>query len=166
METSFYEHLAKQGDAVAKSQVEATKVLLYLAGQFTDVGAFLEQAALSSEADEVDEKGEAVLIMTVHASKGLEFPVVFVPALEEGVFPDLRLGGRYLSELCLDTDQRAELEEERRLAYVAITRAKEQLLLSFAGERYRYGILQYPTASRFLSELGAPFTALARRAVI
>ena len=160
-ETSFYDHLAKQGDDVAKSQVEAAEVLLYLAGQHKDVGAFLEQAALFSETDEVDEKGEAVLIMTVHASKGLEFPVVFVPALEEGVFPDLRLGGRYLSELCLDIEQRAELEEERRLAYVAITRAKEHLFLSCAGERYRYAVPQYPEESRFLSELGAPFTALA-----
>ena len=160
-ETSFYEHLAKQGDDVAKSQGEAAETLLDLARRFKDVGAFLEQAALSSETDEVDEKGATVLIMTVHASKGLEFPVVFVPALEEGVFPDLRLGGGPLDELCLDTDQRAELEEERRLAYVAITRAKEHLLLSFAGERYRYGTLQYPTASRFLSELGAPFATLA-----
>ena len=166
VETSFYEHLAKQGDDVAKSQVEAAETLLDLARRFKDVGAFLEQAALSSETDEVDEKGAAVLIMTVHASKGLEFPVVFVPALEEGVFPDLRLGGGPLDDLCLDTDQRAELEEERRLAYVAITRAKERLFLSCAAERYRFGIPQYPKESRFLSELAAPFAAPARRAVI
>ncbi|MHB1509122.1 MAG: ATP-dependent helicase [Acidimicrobiales bacterium] len=153
-ETSFRDHLAKQGDDIATSQVEATETLLDLARRFKDVETFLEQAALSSETDEVDEKGAAVLIMTVHASKGLEFPVVFVPALEEGIFPDLREGGAVLDEGDLDAEQRAELEEERRLAYVAITRAKERLVLSFAAERYRYGMPQYPLPSRFLSELG------------
>ena len=150
----FYDHLAKLGDDVAESQIEATETLIELAGRQASIEAFLEQASLSSETDEVDEADGRVLIMTVHAAKGLEFPVVFVPALEEGVFPGLRLSTPEEAG-ALDAAQRAEVEEERRLAYVAITRAKERLVLSWATDRRRYGSSEQHKPSRFLAELPA-----------
>jgi DNA helicase-2/ATP-dependent DNA helicase PcrA len=150
----FYDHLAKLGDDVAESQIDAAETLIDLAGRQTSIESFLEQALLSSETDEVDETEGRVLIMTVHAAKGLEFPVVFVPALEEGVFPGLRLSTPEEAG-ALDAVQRAEVEEERRLAYVAITRAKERLVLSWAAERRRYGSSEKHEPSRFLAELPA-----------
>ena len=80
--------------------------------------------------------------MTLHAAKGLEFPVVFIVGLEEGLFPSLR------------SDDEAAIEEERRLAYVGMTRAKEQLFLTFASSRYSMGQRNYNLPSRFLTELG------------
>lgn len=147
----FYDHLAKLGDDVAESQIDAAETLIELAGRQASIESFLEQASLSMESDEVDETEGRVLIMTVHAAKGLEFPVVFVPALEEGVFPGLRLSTP--EETGVGAAQRAEVEEERRLAYVAITRAKERLALTWSTERRRYGSSEKHEPSRFLSEL-------------
>ena len=102
---------------------------------------FLSTVALSSEQDSLKEE-ERVVLMTVHASKGLEFPVVFVAGLEEGLFPHAR-----------STDTSSEVEEERRLFYVAITRAKKLLTLSYAKERRLFGSRRFTTPSRFLSEI-------------
>ncbi|MHB1762655.1 MAG: ATP-dependent helicase [Acidimicrobiales bacterium] len=148
----FYDHLAKLGDDVAETQIEAVETIIEMAGRHNSVEAFLELTSLSSETDELDEEDRRVLIMTVHAAKGLEFPIVFVPSLEEGVFPGLRLSSPGTIGP-LDHEQLAELEEERRLAYVAITRAQERLVLSWALERRRFAVPEVHQPSRFLSEL-------------
>jgi DNA helicase-2/ATP-dependent DNA helicase PcrA len=103
----------------------------------------LEQVALVADTDDLDGDNRVVL-MTLHAAKGLEFPVVFLVGCEEGVFPHNRA--------LLDPH---ELEEERRLAYVGITRAREQLFVSHAWQRMLFGQTQYNPPSRFLSEVPA-----------
>lgn len=103
---------------------------------------FLESTTLSSDNDEIG-SGGAVTIATVHGVKGLEFKVVFIVGLEEGIFPISRA-----------FNSKAELEEERRLMYVALTRAEEQLYLTFATKRYLYRESQYQMISRFCKELG------------
>ena len=103
---------------------------------------FLEEVSLVSDVDLADFSHNAVTLMTLHAAKGLEFPVVFISGLEEGLFP--------LSNSALD---KKEMEEERRLMYVGITRAKQELYLSYALMRYRYGEMTYSVKSRFLDEL-------------
>ena len=105
---------------------------------------FLEEVSLVSEVDMADFGHNAVTLMTLHAAKGLEFPVVFVTGLEEGLFP--------LSESAID---RKELEEERRLMYVGMTRAMRRLYLLYAVTRYRFGVLTYSVKSRFLDEIGS-----------
>lgn len=107
-----------------------------------DLGAYLQQIALLTDPNDNEKEGDVVKLMTIHAAKGLEFPVVFVGGLEETIFP---------SGMSINT--REELEEERRLFYVAITRAKELLYLSFANARYRFGQLQQNEPSRFIQEI-------------
>ncbi|MBP6024442.1 ATP-dependent helicase [Ferruginibacter sp.] len=106
------------------------------------LGGYLQQIVLLTDAD--DDKGESdvVKLMTIHAAKGLEFPVVFVGGLEETLFPN-----------AMSINKREELEEERRLFYVAITRAKHKLWLTYANARYRFGQLQQNDSSRFLEEI-------------
>ncbi len=103
---------------------------------------FLADLALVSDQDDVDEQAPAVTLMTLHAAKGLEFPVVFLVGMEEGIFP--------LSRAILEDD---ELEEERRLAYVGITRAKKKLYLTNAFSRLLYGRIQQNQPSRFVEEI-------------
>jgi DNA helicase-2/ATP-dependent DNA helicase PcrA len=103
---------------------------------------FLQEVSLVSDVDQAEFGRNAVTLMTLHAAKGLEFPVVFVTGLEEGLFP---LSGA--------ANDRADLEEERRLMYVGMTRARQKLHLSWAITRYRYGELSYSTRSRFLDEI-------------
>jgi DNA helicase-2/ATP-dependent DNA helicase PcrA len=108
-----------------------------------DLEGFLAGAALASDADSKDTAADRVTLMTLHASKGLEFPVVFLVGLEQGLFPSYR-----------SLDDPAALEEERRLCYVGITRAKERLFLSHASERRLWGGMREPAVpSVFLSEL-------------
>ncbi|HHV63934.1 MAG TPA: DNA helicase PcrA [Peptococcaceae bacterium] len=108
----------------------------------TLLGGFLEQVALVADIDNYDESEDAVKLMTMHSAKGLEFPVVFAVGLEDGIFPSSRsLFEHYL------------LEEERRLCYVTITRAKEKLFLSYAEQRMLYGRLERSVPSRFLKEI-------------
>lgn len=107
-----------------------------------DLGQFLEMITLSSDTDEIGQEG-AVTIATVHSVKGLEFKVVFIVGLEEGVFPISRA-----------FNSTGELEEERRLMYVAITRAEEKLFMSYCTKRYLYNSSQYQMPSRFCRELG------------
>ena len=103
---------------------------------------FLETTALVSDVDEWDEGGGAVTLMTLHTAKGLEFPVVFIVGLEDGVFPHMRTLG-----------DPAEMEEERRLAYVGITRAQDRLYLTSAWSRMLYGGTNYNPPSRFVAEI-------------
>ncbi|MEN9570161.1 MAG: hypothetical protein RL172_1392 [Bacteroidota bacterium] len=110
------------------------------------LGAFLQQVSLYTDADNTKEDADSVKLMTIHAAKGLEFSCVFVGGLEETLFP---------SGLSINT--REELEEERRLFYVAVTRAKKKLWLTYANARYRFGQLQQNEPSRFLDEIPAAF---------
>ncbi len=103
---------------------------------------FLAEVSLIAGVDQYDEKAHAVTLMTIHSSKGLEFPVVFVTGLEEDIFP---LSQRF--------DQDSKIEEERRLFYVAVTRAKVKVYLSYARSRYRFGEVAYQSKSRFLDEV-------------
>ena len=107
------------------------------------LSGFLEEIALVADIDNYDTEADAVVLMTIHSAKGLEFPVVFLPGMEDGIFPSLQ------SAMSPD-----ELEEERRLAYVAITRAKERLYIISAKERLLYGRTQYNMRSRFIDEIG------------
>lgn len=104
----------------------------------------LEEAALQSDQDELEEKQSAVSLMTVHASKGLEFDVVFVSGLEQGLFPAIR-----------QNDASRDEEEERRLFYVALTRARTRLFLSFAHERMKYGSREFAVPSEFIDDIDA-----------
>lgn len=101
---------------------------------------FLAEVSLVADVDRWDTQRNSVTLMTVHAAKGLEFPVVFVSGLEEGLFP-------------LSSKDQDELEEERRLFYVAITRAKKKVYLSYSKQRYRFGKISFQSPSRFLSEI-------------
>lgn len=102
----------------------------------------LEESALQSDQDELQERQEAVSLMTIHASKGLEFDAVFVTGLEQGLFPAIR-----------QNDATRDEEEERRLFYVALTRARKRLFLSFARERMKYGSREYATPSEFIDDI-------------
>jgi DNA helicase II / ATP-dependent DNA helicase PcrA len=107
------------------------------------LGGYLQQIVLLTDADQGDDKNQDVVkLMTIHAAKGLEFPVVFVGGLEETLFPN-----------AMAINSREELEEERRLFYVAITRAKAKLYLSYSNARYRFGQLQQNEPSRFIDEM-------------
>ncbi|MFN0083609.1 MAG: ATP-dependent helicase [Ferruginibacter sp.] len=106
------------------------------------LGGYLQQIVLLTDADNNKEETDVVKLMTIHAAKGLEFPVVFVGGLEETLFPN-----------AMSINTREELEEERRLFYVAITRAKHKLYLSYSNARYRFGQLQQNDPSRFLDEM-------------
>ncbi len=106
------------------------------------LGTYLQQIALVTDADDNKENTDVVKLMTIHAAKGLEFPVVFVGGLEETLFPN-----------AMSINTREELEEERRLFYVAITRARQHLYLSYSNARYRFGQLQQNEPSRFVEEI-------------
>jgi DNA helicase-2/ATP-dependent DNA helicase PcrA len=106
------------------------------------LGAYLQQITLLTDSDQKDPDADTVKLMTIHAAKGLEFPVVFVGGLEEGLFPN-----------AMSINTRDELEEERRLFYVAVTRAKGRLYLTYANTRYKFGQLQQADPSRFVDEI-------------
>jgi DNA helicase-2/ATP-dependent DNA helicase PcrA len=110
------------------------------------LGSYLQQITLLTDADNEKEDADSVKLMTIHAAKGLEFSCVFVGGLEETLFP---------SGMSINT--REELEEERRLFYVAITRAKKKLWLTYANARYRFGQLQQNEPSRFIDEMPAEY---------
>lgn len=103
---------------------------------------FLQEVSLVADIDTLDDRKNAVTLMTIHAAKGLEYPVVFITGLEEGLFPSMNS----ISNL-------EDLEEERRLFYVAVTRAKTKLYLSFANMRYRFGTPSYQMKSKFIKEI-------------
>lgn len=112
--------------------------------------AFLEEVALVADVDNYDEESNSVVLMTLHSAKGLEFPIVFMPGLEDGLFPS------YMSI----TDGEEKVEEERRLCYVGITRAREKLYILYADQRTMFGRTQANTPSRFISELPKELTNL------
>jgi DNA helicase-2/ATP-dependent DNA helicase PcrA len=134
--------LAAEGGVEAEGRLVNLAELVQAAGTHDTLDGFLEQAALSSDADQADPDGGRVTLMTLHGAKGLEFPLVFLVGMEEGIFPH--------SRALVDPD---ELEEERRLCYVGITRAREALCLSFAAVRSQWGSANYNSPSRFLAEI-------------
>jgi DNA helicase-2/ATP-dependent DNA helicase PcrA len=120
------------------------------------LSSFLQEIALLTDADEKDKtEGEFVSLMTVHAAKGLEFPHIFVVGLEENLFPSIQ-----------SLNNRADLEEERRLFYVAVTRAEKQLTLSYAEHRYRWGDLTLCEPSRFLDEIDMKYLEMPHKVSI
>ncbi|MDD3142278.1 MAG: 3'-5' exonuclease, partial [Lachnospiraceae bacterium] len=108
------------------------------------LSGFLEEVALVADIDSLDESKDYVVLMTLHSAKGLEFPHVYLSGLEDGVFP---------SYMCITADDPTEIEEERRLCYVGITRAREELVLTCAKRRMVHGETQYNKMSRFLKEI-------------
>jgi DNA helicase-2/ATP-dependent DNA helicase PcrA len=132
----------------AEGRIENLRELVGVAAEFESrdpearLADFLEQVSLVGEQDEYDDEASTVTLMTLHNAKGLEFPVVFVIGLEDGVFPHYRSMG-----------DSAQLEEERRLAYVGVTRARERLYLCHAWSRTLFGNTSYNPPSRFLGEI-------------
>jgi len=143
---SGYLDYLDDGTPQAEARVENVRELISVARDYDDVGlaGFLEEVALVSDVDSYDESADAVTLMTLHSAKGLEFPVVFIVGMEEGIFPHSRAQ--------FDQEQ---LEEERRLAYVGMTRAKRELHLLHANSRMIYGSTQHNPPARFLSEIDA-----------
>ena len=127
------ENLLEFRSAIIESEAEDPGLTL---------ASFLEKTALMSDVDNLDRNADAVVVMTLHSAKGLEFPVVFMPGMEEGLFPSIR-----------PDDTEEDLEEERRLCYVGMTRAMDRLYLLRAKIRTRYGKRDYTVESRFLTEL-------------
>ncbi len=132
------------GTIQGESRKENVQELLSAAKQYQDLGLsdFLEEVALVSDLDNPATAGDAVTLMTLHASKGLEFPVVFMAGLEETILPHSRA-----------LYDQSEMEEERRLCYVGMTRAKEELYMLHSASRALYGGIQHNPPSRFLSEI-------------
>ncbi|MBD3756100.1 MAG: ATP-binding domain-containing protein, partial [Gammaproteobacteria bacterium] len=115
------------------------------------LGEFLAQAALEAGEQQADAWESCVQLMTLHAAKGLEFPLVFMVGVEEGLFPSQQV-----------VDEGGRLEEERRLAYVGITRAEQQLIITYANRRRLHGNEFYPLPSRFIREIPAECVELVR----
>lgn len=141
-ESGYLEYL-RDGSPQAEDREENVSSLVSDAKTFAALPEFLEEVALMTSADET--KGEpSVTLMTLHAAKGLEFPVVFMVGMEEGIFPHSRI----------HEAGPKELEEERRLCYVGMTRAREELHLSYAASRLQFGQRGYNPPSRFISDMG------------
>ncbi len=149
--TGYAAMLQAKNDLESRSRLENVRELLtsinsYLenAGGEPTLAGFLDEIALYTDLDSHDPDEDAVVMMTMHSAKGLEFPTVFVVGMEEGIFPGLRAIG-----------EAEEMEEERRLCYVALTRAKERLYLTCAGQRMLFGRTSTNRPSRFAGEIPA-----------
>ena len=144
LDESGYRQEFENDDSVeGAGRLENLDELLASANEFSLVDEFLEQVSLVTDADGIDDDDKAIL-MTIHAAKGLEFPVVFIVGAEEGLFPHVRT-----------LTEPDELEEERRLAYVGITRAQERLFITHAWSRQQFGSVQYNPPSRFIDDIPA-----------
>lgn len=140
----YEDFIAKEQDEVkVQERKENVAALIGEASHYQDLNTFLADAALMSSADE-QSSADAVTLMTLHAAKGLEFPVVFLVGMEEGLLPHVR---------ATTSDNPADIEEERRLTYVGMTRAREQLFLTYARSRYLFGGRSFNFPSRFLKDL-------------
>ena len=148
LESGYLGELEEERTVEAQGRIENIQELGGVAAELLtrepDAGLeqFLEQVSLVGEQDEYDEDDSSVTLMTLHIAKGLEFPVVFIVGMEDGIFPHFR-----------SMTDSAALEEERRLAYVGITRAQQRLYLTHAWSRTLYGQTQYNPPSRFLKEM-------------
>ncbi len=143
VESGYIDMWKGEGTEEAKERIDNIKELLRALEEFSDLPEYLEHVSLISDADNINDDSK-VNIMTMHASKGLEFDSVFLAGWEEGIFP---------SQKSIDENGKSALEEERRLAYVGITRAKQNLYISYASNRRIYGSYQSSLPSRFIDEL-------------
>ena len=147
-ETGYTKALEEENSIEAENRIENLEEFLTVAVQFeeeeaeNDLSSFLEGITLSSDLDGMDEEEESVTLMTLHSAKGLEFPVVFLVGMEEGIFPGYKSIG-----------EPKELEEERRLCYVGITRAKNNLFLTCSRQRTMFGSTSCNPVSRFVKEI-------------
>ncbi|MBQ7102788.1 MAG: UvrD-helicase domain-containing protein, partial [Anaerotignum sp.] len=160
--TGYLQLLMEEGTDEALNRIQNIDEFVNKAAEFDksnpegNLEGFLEEVALVADIDSYEEGEEAVALMTLHSAKGLEFPYVFIIGMEEGMFPGYRAvmyGGE------------KEIEEERRLCYVGITRAKEELFLTHAKSRMQHGITQYNPPSRFLKEIPADLVDMPTRQV-
>jgi DNA helicase-2/ATP-dependent DNA helicase PcrA len=146
--TGYLKSLELEDTLEARNRIENIEEFLTVAIEFEEqfadnsVSEFLESITLSSDIDNMDEETEKITLMTLHSAKGLEFPVVFLVGLEEGIFPGYKSIG-----------EQKELEEERRLCYVGITRAKEHLFLTCSKQRTIFGATACNKISRFITEI-------------
>ena len=159
-ESGYLAALEKVGGPEAEARMENLRELLAAAEDFASANAevgddgrpaveiFLDQVALVSDLDSYDRHGDEVSMMTVHTAKGLEYPCVFLAGMEEGIFPHAS-----------SSRDEAGLEEERRLCYVGMTRAMQELTISSAAERVRFGSRSYGVPSRFIEEIPAEVSA-------
>ncbi len=159
-ETSYREYLQRSDEDHADVRWENVQELRTVAAQYEDLdpaaslASFLEEIALVADVDDPEaEVPDAVTLTTLHAAKGLEYAVVFMPGMEEGLLPHFR-----------SLDDPAQMEEERRVCYVGMTRAREQLYLTQARRRFQHGSYRPAIASRFLSDVPSEETVSARGA--
>ncbi|MEE1057177.1 MAG: 3'-5' exonuclease [Acutalibacteraceae bacterium] len=153
--TDYIENLKKEKED-SESRIENINELMTNIKNYEDdnpeeatLSGFLEDIALLSDIDNYDEGSDSVVLMTLHSAKGLEFPVVFIPGAEDGIFPGMQ-----------SIMNPTELQEERRLAYVGITRAKEKLYIVHANERMIYGSTSHNRLSRFINEIPKDLTEI------
>ncbi len=152
VQTGYLEALESKETQEAQGRIENTMELKSNIADFMSrqeeptLEGFLEEVSLFTDIDRMDESSDAVVMMTMHSAKGLEFPSVFLVGMEDGIFPGFR-----------SMEKEEDLEEERRLCYVAVTRAKEQLYLTCAERRMMYGRTQYSKTSQFLKEIPEQF---------
>ena len=162
--TGYIEELKTEGEIEAEARIENIDELKNKAADYEEscqergeaptLGGFLEEVALVADIDSLDEDSDYVVHMTLHSAKGLEFPHVYLAGLEDGLFP---------SYMTVTSDNPEELEEERRLCYVGITRAMKQLTLTCARRRMVRGETQYNKMSRFLKEIPADLLSTGMR---
>jgi DNA helicase-2/ATP-dependent DNA helicase PcrA len=157
-ESEYFQKLKEEGTDEAFSRMENIDELVNVMmeteqeGGTVSLETFLDKVSLVSDVDLYEDKGNRVSLMTLHCAKGLEFPLVFIVGMEEGILPHHRRG-----------EEIADLEEERRLFYVGMTRAKERLFLSRAEKRYTFGVGRANLASRFLDEIPTELIQLEER---
>ena len=148
--TGYLDELEKDKSEESQDRIENLKEFISVAMEFesknedVSLESFLTNVALTSEPNEEEEHADRVSLMTIHSAKGLEFPVVFLTGMEEKLFPIAR---------AIASMQDTQIEEERRLCYVGITRAKEELFMTMTGKRTLYGRTNHSVASRFIEEL-------------
>ena len=149
-ETGYRTELENEGEVESQTRLENIEELINKAVSYSDteeyptLDGFLEEVALVADVDSVDDSENRVVLMTLHSAKGLEFPQVYLSGMEDGLFP---------SYMSIMSDDRDALEEERRLCYVGITRAREKLTLTMARQRMINGETQYAKPSRFVEEI-------------
>ncbi len=149
-ETGYQQELEAEGEVESQTRLENIEELVNKAVSYEEdsehptLDEFLEQVALVADIDNMDESENRVTLMTLHSAKGLEFPKVYLVGLEDGLFPSM---------MSINSDDKTDMEEERRLCYVGITRAKNELVITSARQRMVNGETRYCKPSRFLEEV-------------
>ena len=149
-ETGYKKELEAEGEDEAKARLENIDELINKAASYCaesenpNLDGFLEEVSLVADVDRMDDSEERVTLMTLHSAKGLEFPVVYLSGMEDGLFP---------SSMSIMSEDPTDIEEERRLCYVGITRARERLTMTAAQMRMLKGETRYSRVSRFVEEI-------------